>query len=233
MLGPLVSLTADCDVRREMERSPRPKKVAIVDELRERFDSSSAVLLTEYRGLKVSELESLRRRLRDNGGEYKIFKNTFVRFVANDKGLSDLVPLLAGPTGIAFVSTDAAAVAKAIRDFGRENPALVIKGGLLGEKIIDAKEITALAELPSRDVLLAKIAGGLAAPMQKFASLLQAVPQSFAYALSALIAKGGAGEASAAPAEEPAPVVVAEAPAEEQSTGEVSSPEAEEPQAEG
>ena len=229
-----------------MERSPRPKKVAIVDELRGRFDSSSAVMLTEYRGLKVSELESLRRRLRENGGEYKIFKNTFVRFVADDKGLSELVPLLTGPTGIAFVSTDAAAVAKAIRDFGRENPALVIKGGLLGERVIDAKEITALAELPSRDVLLAKIAGGFAAPMQKFASLLQAVPQSFAYALSALIAKGGAGEAPAtpagepapvavaeAPAEEPAPVAVAEAPAEEQSTGEVSSPEAEEPQAEG
>ena len=216
-----------------MERSPRPKKVAIVDELRGRFDSSSAVLLTEYRGLKVSELESLRRRLRANGGEYKIFKNTFVRFVADDKGLSELVPLLAGPTGIAFVSTDAAAVAKVIRDFGRDNPALVIKGGLLGERVIDAKEITALAELPSRDVLLAKIAGGLAAPMQKFASLLQAVPQSFAYALSALIAKGGSGEASATPAEEPAPVAVAEAPAEEQSTGEVSSPEAEEPQAEG
>ena len=216
-----------------MERSPRPKKVAIVDELRGRFDSSSAVMLTEYRGLKVSELESLRRRLRENGGEYKIFKNTFVRFVADDKGLSELVPLLTGPTGIAFVSTDAAAVAKAIRDFGRENPALVIKGGLLGERVIDAKEITALAELPSRDVLLAKIAGGFSAPMQKFASLLQAVPQSFAYALSALIAKGGAGEAPATPAEEPAPVAVAEAPAEEQSTGEVSSPEAEEPQAEG
>ena len=216
-----------------MERSPRPKKVAIVDELRGRFDSSSAVMLTEYRGLKVSELESLRRRLRENGGEYKIFKNTFVRFVADDKGLSELVPLLTGPTGIAFVSTDAAAVAKAIRDFGRENPALVIKGGLLGERVIDAKEITALAELPSRDVLLAKIAGGFAAPMQKFASLLQAVPQSFAYALSALIAKGGAGEAPATPAGEPAPVAVAEAPAEEQSTGEVSSPEAEEPQAEG
>ena len=216
-----------------MERSPRPKKVAIVDELRGRFDSSSAVMLTEYRGLKVSELESLRRRLRENGGEYKIFKNTFVRFVADDKGLSELVPLLTGPTGIAFVSTDAAAVAKAIRDFGRENPALVIKGGLLGERVIDAKEITALADLPSRDVLLAKIAGGFAAPMQKFASLLQAVPQSFAYALSALIAKGGAGEAPATPAGEPAPVAVAEAPAEEQSTGEVSSPEAEEPQAEG
>ncbi len=156
-----------------MERSPRPNKVAIVDELKERFDSSSAILLTEYRGLKVSDLETLRRRLRDSGGEYKIFKNTFVRFVANDKGLTDLIPLLEGPVGIVFVDADAAAVAKAIREFSRENPLLIIKGGVLGENILGAKEITSLAELPSRDVLLAKIAGGLAAPMQKFAGLLQ------------------------------------------------------------
>ncbi len=217
-----------------MERSPRPKKVATVEELRERFDSSSAVLLTEYRGLKVSELEALRRRMRESGGEYKIFKNTFVRFVANDKGLTDLIPLLEGPTGIAFVKNDAAGVAKAIREFSREHPLLVIKGGVLGENLLDAKEVTALAELPSRDVLLSKFAGALAAPMQQFAGLLKAVPQSFAYALSALIAKGGNGGAtSAVQAESPNPEVVAETPVEEPNSGEASSPEAEEPQAEG
>ena len=240
-----------------MERSPRPKKVATVDELKERFDSSSAILLTEYRGLKVSQLETLRRRLRDSGGEYKIFKNTFVRFVANDKGLTDLVPLLEGPTGIAFVDTDAAEVAKAIREFSRENPALIIKGGVLGETVIGVDQVTALAELPSRDVLLARIAGGLAAPMQKFAGLLKAVPQSFAFAMAALIEKGGAaGAPVAAPAEEPAqevtaeesapeataeepaPEVTAEEPApevtaEEPGSGEVSPPEVGEPQADG
>lgn len=178
-----------------MERTPRPEKVAIVDELKERFDSSSAVLLTEYRGLKVSELETLRRRLRENGGEYKIFKNTFVRFAANDKGLVDLIPLLEGPTGLTFVEGDAVEVAKALRDFAKENPELVIKGGILGDAMVGAKDITALADLPSRDVLLARIAGGLAAPMQRFAGLLQSVPQTFAYALSALIAKGGSAEA--------------------------------------
>ncbi|MDA8081849.1 MAG: 50S ribosomal protein L10 [Actinomycetota bacterium] len=213
-----------------MERSPRPKKVATVDELKERFDSSSAILLTEYRGLKVSQLETLRRRLRASGGEYKIFKNTFVRFVANDKGLTDLVPLLEGPTGIAFVDTDAAEVAKAIREFSRENPALIIKGGVLGETVIGVDEVTALAELPSRDVLLARIAGGLAAPMQKFAGLLKAVPQSFAYALAALIEKGGtAGVPVATPTEKPVPEVTAE----ESGSGEVSPPEVGEPQAEG
>lgn len=182
-----------------MERTPRPEKVAIVDELKERFDASSAVVLTEYRGLTVSELENLRGRLRESGGEYKIFKNTFVRFAANEKGLADLVPLLEGPTGLAFVSGDAVEVAKAIREFAKENPELIVKGGILGESIVSPKDISALAELPSRDALLAKLAGGLAAPMQKFATLLQAVPQNFAYALAALIAQGGSAEASQVP----------------------------------
>lgn len=194
-----------------MERDPRPEKVAIVDELKQRFDSSTAVVLTEYRGLSVAELESLRRRLRESGGEYKIFKNTFVRFAANDRGLSELVPLLEGPTGLAFVSGDAVEVAKAIKDFARENPELIVKGGVLGEAIISAKDIISLADLPSREVLLAKIAGGLAAPMQKFAGLLQAIPQNFAYALSALIAKGGAAGAGAEPlAQESSAEVVVE-----------------------
>lgn len=199
-----------------MERTPRPEKVAIVDELKERFDSSSAVLLTEYRGLTVSELEGLRGRLKESGGEYKIFKNTFVRFAANEKGLVDLIPLLEGPTGLAFVSGDAVDVAKVIREFARENPELIVKGGILGESIVSPKDITALAELPSRDTLLAKIAGGLAAPMQKFAGLLQAVPQNFAYALAALIAQGGSAEASQAPvAEEKAEEEVVSAVEEE------------------
>ena len=215
-----------------MERDPRPEKVAIVDELKQRFESSTAVVLTEYRGLSVAELESLRRRLRESGGEYKIFKNTFVRFAANDRGLSDLVPLLEGPTGLAFVSGDAVEVAKVIKDFARENPELIVKGGVLGEAIISAKDIISLADLPSRDVLLAKIAGGLAAPMQKFAGLLQALPQNFAYALSALIAKGGAaGTEGAEPvAQESITEVVVEDSATEVETAEEA--EAEEAKAE-
>lgn len=213
-----------------MERSPRPEKVAIVDELKERFDSSSGVLLTEYRGLKVSELETLRRRLKENGAEYKIFKNTFVRFAAADKGLSDLLPLLEGPTGLTFIDGDAVEAAKAIREFSRENPELVIKGGMLGGDVLGAKDITALAELPSRDVLLAKIAGSLAAPMQKFAGLLQALPQNFAYVLAALIAKGGASEASAV--EEPEQAS-AEVPAREPESGDSTPSPEEAPEVEG
>jgi large subunit ribosomal protein L10 len=167
--------------------NPRPEKVAVVAEVKERFDAASAALLTEYRGLKVKELAGLRRSLREAGGEYKIYKNTLVRFAARDLGLTELEGLLSGPTAIAFVDGDAVNVAKALRDFARTNPALVVKGGVLGTKVLTAQDATALADLPSRDVLLARFAGAMAAPMVQFAGLLQALPRNFAYGLKALI----------------------------------------------
>jgi large subunit ribosomal protein L10 len=166
---------------------PRPEKVAVVAEVRERLDTCGAALLTEYRGLNVSQLSALRRGVTAAGGEYKIYKNTLVRRAAADSGLAVLESLLVGPTAIVFVRDDAAAVAKVLRDFGRTNPALVIKGGLLGRNVIDASSAQALAELPSREQLLSMLAGGLAAPLQRMASLIQAVPRSFAYGLSALL----------------------------------------------
>jgi large subunit ribosomal protein L10 len=193
--------------------NPRPEKVAVVDEVKERFEAADAAILTEYRGLTVGELAGLRRSLRAAGGDYKIYKNTLVRFAAQAKGLDELVPLLVGPTAIAFVEGDAVTVAKALRDFARGNPNLVVKGGLLGTGILTAKEATALADIPPREVLLARLAGGLAAPLQQFAGLLQALPRNLAYGLSALIEKqGGAPEAAAepAPTPEPAPEPTAE-----------------------
>jgi large subunit ribosomal protein L10 len=190
--------------------NPRPEKVAVVDEVRERLSSASATILTEYRGLTVKDIATLRRALRDAGGEYKIYKNTLVRFAVQELGLTDLEGLLTGPTAIAFVENDAAAVAKALRDFGRTNPHLVVKGGLLGGNVLTPADATALAELPSRDVLLARIAGGLAAPMQKFAGLLQALPRNMAYGLKALIdQKVAAGEAAPEPEPEPEPAAEA------------------------
>ena len=168
--------------------NPRPEKVAVVDEVRERFDSSAAALLTEYRGLDVSALGDLRRALREAGGDYKVYKNTLVRFAARN------------PTAIAFVGerpggepADAVLVAKALRDFARTNPALVVKGGVMDNATLSADDARALADVEPREVLLAKIAGAFAAPMQQFAGLLQALPRNFAYGLSALIDKGGAG----------------------------------------
>jgi len=180
--------------------NPRPEKVAVVDEVRERFDGANAALLTEYRGLNVKSLAELRRALRDAGGEMKVYKNTLVRFAARDLGL-EIDDLLTGPTAIAFVDGDPVTVAKALRDFARTNPALVVKGGLLGDKMLSATETQALADVEPRDVLLAKLAGAMAAPMVQFAGLLQALPRNFAYGLKALLAVAEATADSAVPAE--------------------------------
>ena len=208
-----------------MERTPRPEKVAVVDEVRERFESSAAVLLTEYRGINVTDMGTLRRSLRAAGGEYKIYKNTLVRLAIADLGVDGLTELMVGPTALAFADGDAAAVAKALKDFQGTNDNLVIKGAVLGSDLLSEAQVMALASLPSRDELLAKFAGGLQAPMSQFAALLQATVSKFAYALSALIdANGG----PVAPAEEE---VAAEAPAAEEPAADESA-ESEEPAAE-
>jgi large subunit ribosomal protein L10 len=207
--------------------NPRPEKVAVVDEVREKLSAADAAILTEYRGLKVGELADLRRSLRGAGGEYKVYKNTLVRFAARDLGLAELDDVLTGPTAIAFVRGDAAGVAKALRDYSRSNPTLVIKGTVLGGKVLDAKSTAALADLPSREVLLAQLAGALQAPMAKFAGLLQALPRNFAYGLKALIDQGGGvPEAATEPAESPAPDATAEAPEPTEAPAESPAPDA-------
>jgi large subunit ribosomal protein L10 len=181
--------------------NPRSDKVAVVDEVRQRFDGANAAILTEYRGLKVKDLAGLRRSVRASGGDYKIYKNTLVRLAARGSGLVDLEELLVGPTAIAFVDGDAASVAKVLRDYARTNPLLVIKGGVLGDKVMDARATAALADLPPRDVLLARFAGGLAAPLQQLAGLLQALPRNLAYGLAALRDKRAEEAPSAAEAQ--------------------------------
>jgi large subunit ribosomal protein L10 len=225
--------------------NPRPEKVAVVDEVRERLQSSSAALLTEYRGLDVTAIGELRRALRNAGGDYKIYKNTLVRFAIRDLDL-ELEELLTGPTAIAFVTekpdgstADAVDVAKALRDFARGNPALVVKGGVLGTRPLTAAEARALADVEPREVILAKLAGAMAAPMQQLAGLLQALPRNFAYGLKALIDEGGAPGAPAAPepaaeAAEPAEAPADETPADETPADEnpTDQPAADEPAAE-
>jgi large subunit ribosomal protein L10 len=194
--------------------NPRPEKVAVVDEVQERFDAASAALLTEYRGLDVAAISELRRSLREAGGDYKVYKNRLVRFAAQNAGL-DIEELLTGPTAIAFVGerpdgapADAVLVAKALRDFARTHPALVVKGGVMDDRALSAEDARALADVEPREVLLARLAGAFAAPMQQFAGLLQALPRNFAYGLSALIEKGGATDAA------PADVPQTDAPAD-------------------
>lgn len=201
------------------EGEPRSEKVAVVDEVKARLSSSSAALLTEYRGLKVGELAELRRSLRTAGGDYKIYKNSLVRFAVRDLGLDIDEATLTGPTAIAFVEGDAAAVAKALRDYSRTNANLVLKGGVLGAKALTVEETRALAELPSREALLAQLAGALQAPMAKLAGLLQALPRNLAYGVQALIdQRVAAGEAPAPVAGAGEPETGEEIPAAEPST---------------
>lgn len=197
--------------------NPRPEKVAVVDEVRAKFEAADAAVLTEYRGLNVSATAELRRALRAAGGEFKIYKNTLVRFAARDLGM-EIDDLLTGPTAIAFIEGDPVNVAKALRDFAKTNPALIIKGGVLGDKLLTEGDVKALADVEPREVLLAKLAGAMAAPMQQFAGLLQALPRNLAYGLQALIDQGGAPGAPAAPAAEAPAAADAEAPAEADQT---------------
>ena len=167
--------------------NPRIEKVAIVDEIATKLSESKAVFVTEYRGLKVGALATLRGALRETGAEHKVYKNTLARFAADRAGLEGLKELLVGPTALTFVGEDSVAAAKALRDTARTNPLLVLKGGSLGTNVLTAADITALADLPSREELLAMFAGALQAPLVKTAGLLQALPRNFAYGLSALI----------------------------------------------
>ncbi len=181
--------------------NPRPEKVAVVAEVREKLSQTEAVVFTEYRGLSVRNLQDLRKALAEAGGEYKVYKNTLVRRATAEMDL-DLGDTLTGPTALALVAQrpdgspgDAVLVAKALKAFAKDNPHLVIKGGRLGEQPLDTDAVMALADVAPREELLARLAGGLAAPMTNMARLLGALPQKMAYALSALIEQGGASEA--------------------------------------
>jgi large subunit ribosomal protein L10 len=173
--------------------NPRADKVAVVNEVRDRLSASDGAVLTEYRGLTVAQLAALRRDLAAAGGDYKIYKNTLVRLAVADGPQAPFRDMLTGPTAIAFVTGDVSAVAKALRDFARGNPNLVVKGAMVGTGVLSASDINVLADLPSRDTLMAQFAGALAAPLQQLAGLVQALPRNLAYGLSALIDQRQAG----------------------------------------
>ncbi|AQU67037.1 50S ribosomal protein L10 [Streptomyces sp. PSRA5] len=181
----------------------RPDKAAAVAELTEQFRSSNAAVLTEYRGLTVAQLKELRRSLGANA-QYAVVKNTLTKIAANEAGINTLDDLFAGPTAVAFVTGDPVESAKGLRDFAKDNPNLVIKGGVLDGKALSADEFKKLADLESREVLLAKVAGGIKASMAKAAATFQAPLSEFVRTADALRAKreaeqGGAG--TPAPAE--------------------------------
>jgi large subunit ribosomal protein L10 len=163
----------------------RPDKAAAVAELTDKFSSSSAVVLTEYRGLTVKALRDLRRSLGENA-TYAVSKNTLTTIAAREAGVDGIEQLLVGPTAITFVEGDPVVVAKGLRDFARTNPLLVIKGGVLEGRALDADEVRRLADLESREVLLAKVAGGMQGVLQQAISLVSAPLSQAARLLAAL-----------------------------------------------
>jgi large subunit ribosomal protein L10 len=201
-----------------MPNAARTHKALVVDQVKARISDASASIVTEYRGLTVAELAQLRDALAAVGGDYKIFKNTLVKRAIDGGDYQPLSDYLTGPTALTFVDGDVSAVAKALKDFARANPLLVIKGGLADGTLLSSADLSALADLPPRDVLLARIAGALAAPMQQMAGLLQALPRNLAYGISALIEQrqeGGEQLPAADAALEPEADAPAEAPAAE------------------
>jgi large subunit ribosomal protein L10 len=187
----------------------RPDKAAAVAELAEEFRSSNAAVLTEYRGLTVAQLKELRRSLGEDVS-YAVVKNTLTKIAASEAGVSVFDDLLQGPSAIAFVKGDPVEAAKGLRDFSKAHPLLVIKGGLLDGKALSADEIRKLADLESREVLLAKLAGAMQASLSQAAALFQAPLSQAARVVEALRAKaaedpsvlaGGAGTPAAQPEE--------------------------------
>jgi large subunit ribosomal protein L10 len=188
------------------------RKATVIAEIRERLDAADAAMLTEYRGLTVTDIATLRAALRPAATDYKIFKNTLARRAATDSGLAELVDQLEGPVAIAFVRQDggdAVVAAKALRDFARSNPNLIVKGGILGTKLLSTRDVEALADVPPRAELLAKLAGGFQAPLTKAAGLFQAFTRNFAYGLKAYADQRAAQEPPAAAAPEPEPAAPA------------------------
>jgi large subunit ribosomal protein L10 len=174
------------------------RKAAVIDEIKTRLGDAEAAVLTEYRGLTVADIANLRASLRTASTDYKVFKNSLARRAATDAGLGDLLDQLSGPVAIAFVRKDGGdpvVAAKALRDFARTNPNLVLKGGVFGPRLLTTADVEALADVPPRDQLLARLAGGFQAPLTKAAGLFQAFTRNFAYGLKAYIDQRSQAEA--------------------------------------
>jgi len=162
------------------------EKAPIVQAIKEKIEASQSLVLADYRGLDVAEVTELRVKLREAGVEFKVVKNTLTRLAANEAGIEGLDQYLEGPTAVAFGIDDAVAPAKILSEFAKTHKDLEIKAGVIEGKVIDVEGVKALADLPSREELLARVLGGMQAPMYGFAGSLQGVLRKFVYALNAV-----------------------------------------------
>lgn len=184
---------------------PRPEKVQAVAEIKERIEGARAVFLTEYAGLSVKDQQTLRRELRANGAEFKVVKMTLARLAAEELDNDEFNELLIGPTGLTFSDEDAVTAAKTLKDFAKEHDVFVIKGGLLGNEFLTPETISQLAEIEPREVLLAKFAGAMKAPMSNLAGLVAALPRNAASMFSQLLEKKETAEPEAVVEDSPEP----------------------------
>ena len=189
---------------------PRPEKVQAVEKIREQFEEARATFVTEYRGLTVAEQQQLRRNVRKAQGEYRVVKMSLARRAVEGLSLEGLPELLVGPTALAFANDDPVPVAKVLRDFATDHDKLIIKGGIFGGALLPPEQISRLAEIESREVLLSRIAGGFKAPLSKVAVALGAKLREAASMFTQLLEKKEEREEPAEVAAEVAPVVEAE-----------------------
>lgn len=200
----------------------RPEKQQAVEEIAGKFGDARAALLTEYRGLSVGEIAEVRRALREAEADYKILKNTLTRIAVREVGLDELVEMLQGPTAIAFCKGDAVAAARALDDAAKKFPVLIIKGGVLRGRVIDADQAKALAKLEPREVQLASIAVMMNAPLQQTVNVFAALLRDLGSMLGQVLAQ----RESAEPSDEQTGVDAGEVPTEAESTvGEASAEE--------
>lgn len=218
---------------------PTAEKAQVIEETKERYGRAAGVFFTEYRGLKVKELQKLRKDLRDKGGEIHVVKNTLFRAAAGEDAGQFPEELSSGPTAVAFVYENEADCAKVLVDFGKGHKNLVVKGGFLAGKLYDAKQVEALSKLPPRDVLISQVIGAIAAPLSNLVGVIEALYATPIRTIGAVADKmnEGAAPAPAAKAAEPAPepetTVVAEAaPAAEETSEEATAESPEEPSVE-
>lgn len=173
---------------------PASIKYQLVSELKNRLEGAEAVFICEYRGLTVAQVTEIRRLVRQAGGEIKVAKNTLVRIALGEVGMASPEDLTAGPNAYVIARNDSPAVAKALKDFAdkKENKALVIKGGVMGSQILSLDQVMALADLPSRDQLIAQVVGTIAGPVRGLVTVLSGVPRGLVTCLSQLAEKRGA-----------------------------------------
>jgi large subunit ribosomal protein L10 len=188
----------------------RPEKVQAVADIREGLESAEAVFLTEYRGLSVQAVQDLRRALRNSGAEYKVVKMTLAKLAAGDAGIDGLDDYLAGPTALAFAKSDPVATARALKDFSKDHEVFTLKAGYLSGNILSPEEISRLAEIEPREILLAKIAGAAKAPLFAAAGMFASFTRDAASVFSQLLDKKESEEATL-PADEPTETAADEA----------------------